>query len=74
MIMGNPKHTYGLDVEWVEASPEETLRVLVNEKFSMTWQCDLTSWKASQTLHGACIQSSVASKSRRGFSPSTPLW
>ncbi|RMC18694.1 hypothetical protein DUI87_04590 [Hirundo rustica rustica] len=69
MITSNPKHTCRLGVEWVEASPEEALGVLVNEKLNMTWQCDITSWKASQTLHGPCIQSSVASRLREGILP-----
>lgn len=62
MTVGNPKHMCRLDVEWVEASPEELLGVLVNEKLNMTWQHDLTGYKADLTLYGPCIQSSVASK------------
>jgi len=68
MGRGNPKHRYRLGREWIESSPEEKdLRVLVEEKLNMTWQCALTAQKANCILD--CVRSSVASRSREGILP-----
>jgi len=76
MGQGNRKHKYRLVGEWIESSPEKKdLGVLVEQKLSMTQQCVLATQKANCTL--GCIKSSMDSRSRRGFCPSTvlcPTW
>jgi len=64
----NPKQKYRLGREWIESSPEKKdLRVLVDEKLSMTQQCALAAQKARCVL--GCIPSSVARRSRDGILP-----
>ncbi|PKU40144.1 hypothetical protein llap_9555 [Limosa lapponica baueri] len=59
MGCSNPKNRMGR--EQIESSPEEKdLRVLVDEKLDMTWQCALTDWKANCIL--SCSKRSVASR------------
>jgi len=42
MGQGNPKHKYRFGGEYTESNPEEKdLKVLVEEKLNMTWQCAL---------------------------------
>jgi len=68
MSWGNPKQKYRLGGEWIESSPEKKdLRVLVDEKLSMTQQCTLAAQKARCVL--GCIPSSVARRSRDGILP-----
>jgi len=67
---GNPKHIYRLGGERIEGSPvEKDLRVLVDEKLNMTWQCALTA-QANHIL--GCIPSGVGTGRGRGFCPDLP--
>ena len=68
MGQGNPKHKYRLDDEWIESSPKEKdLRVLVDEKLTVSQQCSLTGQKANCIL--GCIKRRVASRLREGILP-----
>jgi len=51
---------------------EEDMRILLDEKSDVTWQCVLAGQKASYTL--GCITSRAASRAREGILPSALLW
>ena len=65
---GNAKYKDGLIGEWLESSPEEKdLRVSVDERLSINWQCVLAAQKANRIL--GCIKRSVNNWSREMLLP-----
>jgi len=54
---GNLKQRYKLGGEWLESSPEDDLRVSVDERFNISQQCALAAQKASCIL--GCIKGSM---------------
>ena len=70
---GNPWYQYRLGDEGMEGSPaEKDLGLLVDEKLDMSQQCMFAAQAANCIL--GCIPSSVSSRWREGFYPSTLLW
>jgi len=70
---GYPKHKYRLGREWLKSSSEEKdLRLLVEEKLSMTQQRALTVQKAN--ISWAASKEAQQAGCGRGFCPSVPLW
>jgi len=64
----NPMHHYSLGVDLLQSSSvERDLRVLVDDRLTMSQQCALTAKKASGIL--VCIRRSVASRSREILLP-----
>ena len=65
---GNPQFQYRLGDDVTKSrSVEKDLRVLVDEKLDVSWQCALAAQKANHIL--GCIKSSVASRSREVILP-----
>ena len=65
---GNPKHRYRLGGEWLESRPEEkNLGKSVDERFNMSWKCELAAQKANCIL--GCIKRSVTSRLRELILP-----
>jgi len=65
-----PQYQYRLGDEGIESSPDEDLRVLVDEKLDRSHQCVLSAQKANCIL--GCIKSSMDSGSREGILPLCP--
>lgn len=47
---GNHQYPYRLVNEWIDSSPVEDLRIMVDEKTGMSQQCVLANLKASRIL------------------------
>ncbi|GAB0184098.1 cAMP-dependent protein kinase inhibitor alpha [Grus japonensis] len=68
MGQGSPLYQYRLRDEGIESIPgKKDLRVLVDEKLDVTWQCGLKAQKANHIL--GCITTSVTSRSREVILP-----
>ena len=68
LCQDNPKHKCRLGREWLESSPEEKdLGVLIDVRFNMSWQWELTAQKANHIL--GCIKRNVTNISREVILP-----
>ncbi|RMC07505.1 hypothetical protein DUI87_16979 [Hirundo rustica rustica] len=72
LVWGHSQYQHRLGDEGIKSSPaKKDLRVLLDEKLDVTWQCALAAQNTSHVL--GCTQSSVASRVREGNLPFSTL-